>query len=113
MSLLVAETNFVCIEILDNKTYEKAADVYSFGILLWVLITQEQPYSFVQQAWEVASYVISGKRLPIPSDTPVSVAELIRKCWAQLPADRPTFDDVVKELSVIVEISMTKLISFF
>lgn len=80
--------------------------MYSFGILLWVLVTQEVPYSFVQQAWEVASYVISGKRLPIPSDTPVMVAELIKKCWGQVPEERPTFDDVVKELSIIVELKM-------
>mgnify|MGYP003884698447 CR=1 FL=1 len=42
--------------------------------------------------------VKAGERLPIPSDTPMEFAVLIRKCWAQVPEDRPTFRDIIKTI---------------
>lgn len=91
---------------MENKQYEKGADVYSFGILLWVILTQEMPYSHLEHPWQIANMVLEGKRLPIPSSAPMTVAELINKCWSQSPNDRPAVDQVVKELSLIIDSKM-------
>jgi hypothetical protein len=43
------------VEILDNKQYERSADIYSFGILLWVIMTQQRPYIEVMNSWDIAA----------------------------------------------------------
>jgi serine/threonine protein kinase len=31
-------------EVLDNAPYDEKADVYSYGVVLWELITREEPF---------------------------------------------------------------------
>ena len=42
--------------------------------------------------------VVSGRRPPMPPDTPPPLAELIQACWAAEPAERPSFKAVVSQL---------------
>ncbi len=65
-------------------------------------MSQQMPYSHLEHPWQVANMVLEGKRLPIPPTAPVAVAELISKCWAQSPDDRPSMDQVVKELNFLL-----------
>lgn len=87
------------IEILKNEKYERSADVYSFAILMWAVVEQKQPYADFKYAWDVADFVIQGKRLPIPDTCPKVLQDLISQCWAQNPDDRPLMSEVVKKLS--------------
>lgn len=84
---------------MKNEKYERSADVYSFAVLVWAIIMQEQPYMDFKYAWDVADFVIQGKRLPIPDNCPQMLQDLISQCWAQNPEDRPTMAEVVKKLS--------------
>ena len=93
-------------EIMENKRYEKGADIYSFGILLWTIMAQQMPYSHLEHPWQIANMVIDGGRLPIPPQTPITVAELISKCWSQSPDDRPNMDQVVQELNLLIDTKM-------
>ncbi len=73
--------------------------MYSFAILMWAIIAQEQPYNEFKYAWDVADFVIQGKRLQIPDTCPQVLRDLISQCWAQNPEERPTMSEVVKKLS--------------
>ena len=42
--------------------------------------------------------VVSGRRPPMPPDTPPPLAELIQACWAAEPAERPSFKAGVSQL---------------
>ena len=90
---------YMAVEILKNETYEKSADVYSFGVLMWNIMTQEEPYKEMTHSWDIAEFVLQGKRLPIPADCPALLRDLITKCWAQNPQDRPTMKEIVSVLS--------------
>jgi serine/threonine protein kinase len=94
------------VEILDNKQYERSADIYSFGILLWVIMTQQRPYIEVMNSWDIAKMVLEGKRLAIPGSLPIAIKELIEACWDQLPNSRPTIDRVVQQLNLILSTRM-------
>ena len=68
------------------------SDVWSFGILLYELITYGRfPYSGMNNA-QVLESVQTGYRLPCPMGCPEQLYEVIRECWRDDAASRPTFD---------------------
>jgi len=78
--------------------YNNSVDVYSFGIILWQLITRGEPYhgiSFV----EIPQQTLTGNRPPIPESTPPVLADLLRSLWNQDPSRRPTFEQAQETLS--------------
>ena len=72
-----------------------AVDVYSYGMLLWEMLTRKIPFEGKDKVQITYAVVNKGERPEIPSDTPKALADLISCCWAQDPQDRPTFGDIV------------------
>lgn len=90
-------------EIL-NGIYKpnKASEVYSFGMILWTLITRKTPYAHLSTT-EFMSQVRDGT-LPkeyIPDTTPAAYRELIEACWHPAPARRPNIGHVISILRLL------------
>jgi serine/threonine protein kinase len=86
-------------EVLDDeRNYTKAADVYSYGIILLEILSRRIPFSFLSGQRALISFVLQGKREPIPENSPQILARLTQECWAQEPEQRPTMVQVVREL---------------
>ncbi|KAI8489391.1 hypothetical protein Bbelb_328340 [Branchiostoma belcheri] len=71
-------------------------DVYSFGVLLWEMITRADPYGNAINSALIRLAVTSGQRPDmtlVPTDPPdvIAVSQLMQTCWSQNPEDRPTF----------------------
>ena len=47
--------------------------------------------------------VVQGQRPALPPETPRAFAGLITKCWAQDPAERPAFKQIVSHLKAIAK----------
>lgn len=73
------------------------ADIYSYGLLLWQLFAKKSPYAG-SGLNEIVNYKISKKHEQITPNTPPKFSQLIRWCWNDTPAVRPTAQDVVKAL---------------
>jgi len=94
-------------EILSGKqdySIDKC-DVFSFGMLMWQVYTQKEPFGDPPydewKRWDIEKFVISGKRLPIPSIVPPRVALLIEQCIDQDPTKRPNLTSIKRELTEI------------
>lgn len=84
--------------MIRHESYSSNADVYSFGICLWQLITREVPFANmtpIQAAYAVAE----GRRPAIPQTTPRRLQEIIMACWDQDSARRPSFTYVAMALA--------------
>ena len=94
-------------EILRGQTYNEAADVYSFSLCLWELWAMSVPFNELGLgAMEVLLQVVNDDKRPtMPADIPPAFAELVSKCWATEPGERPTFADVVADIEVFTEMS--------
>ncbi|BES93474.1 Protein tyrosine kinase [Nesidiocoris tenuis] len=95
-------------EVIKSSTYSKASDVWSFGVVLWELLTGQTPYKNIEPfaiAYGVASTLL---KLPIPSTCPQSWAELMEACWAHDPHKRPSFDKVLNGLDDIMRSAFIK-----
>ncbi|XP_019859174.1 PREDICTED: tyrosine-protein kinase SRK3-like [Amphimedon queenslandica] len=67
------------------------SDVWSFGILLWELVTKgDLPYRGMTDK-EVKEAVQRGYRMPIPWTSPVPFYRLIINCWNYKEDERPNF----------------------
>ncbi|AGO85889.2 Serine/threonine protein kinase [Pandoravirus salinus] len=87
-------------EILRGERYSEKADIYSFGIVMWEIITRKQPYSG-RNFMATTLAVLEGTRLDIPADCPADLAKLVRLCWHKKPAKRPSMDEVVAKLDAM------------
>ena len=62
-------------EMLSGLQYTSTVDVYSFGILLWEIVTRRVPYENITSV-KIISSVIGGLRpmVPMPSGKPCNAA---------------------------------------
>ncbi|XP_008332520.1 receptor-interacting serine/threonine-protein kinase 1 [Cynoglossus semilaevis] len=83
------------LESIHTASTEKS-DVYSFAIVVWVILTQEEPYANARSEDQISQCVRNGDRPTkdlIPADTPKAIIMLMSNCWHEDPQSRPTFND--------------------
>ncbi|CAK9314665.1 unnamed protein product [Citrullus colocynthis] len=83
-----------------NKVSEKV-DVFSFGIVLWEILTGEEPYANMHYGAIIGGIVNNTLRPTIPSYCDSEWRRLMEHCWAPNPADRPSFTEVAGRLRVM------------
>ena len=84
--------------IQGNGFYSESIDVFSYGIILWQILTRSpHPHPDIS-SFEVPDYITSGGRPAIPDDCPIFLANLITSCWHQEPDKRPPFIEIVSLL---------------
>lgn len=99
MTGLIGTPHWMAPEVfMSIPTYNEKVDVFSYGILLWELLTSDMPYNGMKQV-DITIGVTNGTlRPPFPPGPQTSLMHLIERCWAQDPNDRPTMKQVVKDI---------------
>jgi serine/threonine protein kinase len=99
----IFQTQWMAQEILvGNQPYTPKADIYSFGVVLWELVTRKIPFE-EHNTWEIPNIVGRGDRPPIPKDCPSKFASLIHSCWQENPSKRPSFTTISEQISKMGE----------
>ncbi|KAL1300036.1 hypothetical protein AAHE18_18G151000 [Arachis hypogaea] len=83
-----------------NKVSEKV-DVFSFGIVLWEILTGEEPYANMHYGAIIGGIVNNTLRPTIPSYCDSEWRTLMEQCWAPNPAVRPSFTEIARRLRVM------------
>lgn len=100
-------------ELIKGERATPKADVFSFGVVMWEILTWTVPWGEAVNPWSIVNNLSTGKRLEIPpiNELPGPGAQnfrglhdylkLMEKCWRQNPEDRPSFEEIVEELRSI------------
>jgi hypothetical protein len=82
----------------DDKYYSEATDVWSFGIVMWEILSRQEPHLNVDPMSIAFKIRDKGLVPSIDSEWDTSLQMLIKDCLRQNPADRPSFDQITSRL---------------
>ncbi|RLN18738.1 serine/threonine-protein kinase STY46 [Panicum miliaceum] len=74
------------------------SNVYSYGMVLWEMITGEEAYSTYSPVQAAVGIAACGLRPEIPRDCPPFLRSLMNRCWDNNPLKRPQFSEIISIL---------------
>ncbi|GAB4834527.1 hypothetical protein Ancab_032785 [Ancistrocladus abbreviatus] len=85
-----------------NLKYSEKADVYSFGMICFELLTGKVPFEDSHlQGDKMSRNIRAGERPLFPFSLPKYLASLTRRCWQNDPVQRPSFSSICRILRYI------------
>lgn len=92
-------------EVFKSSCYTEKCDVFSWGIILWQVLSREQPFKEYSLSFAILWQVSKGTRPPLIENCPKPIENLMVACWDSDADKRPTMEQVVE--------TMRKLCKFF
>src|SRR6185369_15326602 len=98
-SSIVGVLPYIAPEVLKEKPYTQKSDIYSFGILMSVISTGQQPFNDKAHDRDLMLEVCKGLRPAFSNNTPKIYIELAYKCMDADPDNRPTANEILKTIA--------------
>jgi len=105
MTIMAGTPKWEAPEVLYSKkgrVYDKPADVYSYAMTLFEMISGEDPFKEIHDIFELKKAVVDkGKRPKLPKNIPKKLKSLIEKCWSKEIETRLPFHKIITTLNEI------------
>ena len=99
--------SYLSVEVLMSSHYDEKADVFSFGISFFEVLTCMKPYSNnvdkTRNLFVLVQEILKGMRPGPPLTKQKDVMDLITSCWEADPEKRPSIQKVLAILESIIE----------
>jgi len=93
---------YMAPEVGLNKPYNEKVDIYSFGVILWQLISGLLPFKGIRKDDFMDVVMIGGERPYIRSNLPKELKGLIASCWQENFSQRPSAPELCSSLEAIL-----------
>ncbi|GES97342.1 kinase-like domain-containing protein [Rhizophagus clarus] len=91
---------YVAPEVLRGKPYTQAADIYSFGMIMYFVATLRQPFFNCGHDLKLTLDICNGVRPEVNElDAPDYFVGLMKRCWDSNPDNRPNAIEIYKLIS--------------
>uniref|UniRef100_A0A3B3UMG6 Mitogen-activated protein kinase kinase kinase 12 n=1 Tax=Poecilia latipinna TaxID=48699 RepID=A0A3B3UMG6_9TELE len=87
-------------EVIRNEPVSEKVDIWSFGVVLWEMLTGEVPYKDVDSSAIIWGVGNNSLQLPVPDSCPDSFKLLLKQCWNCKPRNRPSFRQILLHLDI-------------
>src|SRR5690606_26366651 len=81
--------------------YSEKTDVYSYGLMLWELLSLKPLFPNIEGKEELTKHVLEGHRPALLPSWPDSVKELLSLTWHENASKRPSFSYIIKQFEQI------------
>jgi mitogen-activated protein kinase kinase kinase 7 len=93
-------------EVFETSNYTEKCDVFSWGIILWEVISRLKPFFHIKESGYPSAFMIlwakhNGARPPLVRNCPPPIEKLMMQCWDQDASKRPSMEEIVKKMEVI------------
>uniref|UniRef100_A0A8K9ULE9 Mitogen-activated protein kinase kinase kinase 7 n=1 Tax=Oncorhynchus mykiss TaxID=8022 RepID=A0A8K9ULE9_ONCMY len=96
-------------EVFEGSNYSEKCDVFSWGIILWEVITRRKPFDEIGgSAFCIMWAVHRGTRPPLIKDLPEPIEGLMTHCWDKDPAQRPSMEEVRNTMASLMKVQYWK-----
>ncbi|GES83220.1 kinase-like domain-containing protein [Rhizophagus clarus] len=90
---------YVAPEVLKGSPYTQAADIYSFGMIMYFVATGRQPFNNCAHDHNLVLNIYKGIRPELnESEAPKSYVDLMEKCLDSIPNNRPNITGLCQSL---------------
>ncbi|XP_020240831.1 probable serine/threonine-protein kinase DDB_G0272254 [Asparagus officinalis] len=83
-------------EVLRNEVADEKSDVYSYGVILWEIVTEKIPWDNLNSMQVIGAVGFMNKRLELPRDLDPKWVSIIESCWHSDPQCRPSFQEILE-----------------
>ncbi|KAM7349123.1 TGF-beta activated kinase 1 [Cochliomyia hominivorax] len=90
-------------EVFEGSKYTEKCDIFSWGIVLWEVLSREKPFKDVDNTYSIMWKIHKGDRPPDIPNLPEQIKKLMTSCWAHKPDLRPSMQYVVEVMNVLVQ----------
>src|SRR5436305_345286 len=97
-SSIVGVVPYIAPEVLNGKPYTQKSDIYSFGILMSIISTGQQPFNDKAHDYSLMLEICEGLRPAFSNNTPKIYIELAYKCMDADLDNRPTAEEILKTM---------------
>ncbi|KRT86350.1 protein kinase, partial [Oryctes borbonicus] len=87
-------------EAIKEYPCSEKIDIWSFGVVLWELLTCEIPYKDMEMTAIMYMVGMGKLRPPIPSTCPEGFKLIMQMCWKYNPKERPSFKLICNHLEI-------------
>mmetsp|Transcript_43719 Transcript_43719/g.137291 ORF Transcript_43719/g.137291 Transcript_43719/m.137291 type:complete len:141 (-) Transcript_43719:57-479(-) len=95
-------------EVIRQENYTLKADVFSYAIILWELVTGKEPYDGMEGLNVAYAVADDGLRPDVPNICPEGYPELLAECWSDDPEERPEFGKILERLQELGKMFSTQ-----
>lgn len=87
------------VKVLTKGARSYSSDVYSFGIVVWEVLSRKVPWAGISDIQDLYRLVFFQNERPVmPADAPIDLADMARACWVADPSERPAFKTILARL---------------
>ncbi|KAJ0979947.1 hypothetical protein J5N97_015421 [Dioscorea zingiberensis] len=85
-------------EVLRSEPSDEKSDVYSYGVILWELVTEKIPWENLNAMQVIGAVGFKNQRLEMPKDLDPQWESIIQSCWHSDPHRRPSFEELLEKI---------------
>ena len=89
---------YMAPEVVLEKSYNEMVDVFSFGMVIWAIASNKQPYKGYDRDMHRTRVIRGGERPKLSSSWPPAFCKLLSDCWHRDSHQRPNFECISNRL---------------